>query len=92
MFAGSHLLPLQKRLFDFAKLGPIHASGGSATAVFELGPSALAMADATGSSVSLPGEYSLMFNTGGIGEVDEIVVPLTVTGTRRVVWTLPPGV
>ena len=43
------------------------------------------MADATGSSVSLPGEYPLIFNRGGIGEVE-------VTGTRRVVWTLPPGI
>lgn len=84
---GSKLLPLQRRLCGYGKIGPIPV-GASATGVIELEASDLAMADATGSLAWLPGDYSIILSRGCIGE-PEITVPLRISGGRRVVWTLP---
>ena len=87
---GSQLLPLQRRLCGFVKLGPI-TPGVSETAEMLLRASELAMADATGSSSWLPGDYTLILSRGGIGQ-PEITVPLHIMGNQRTVWTLPPGI
>ena len=87
---GSKLLPLQRRLCGFVKLGPI-APGGSENGNILLRAAELAMADATGSSSWLPGDNAIILSRGGIGQ-PEITLPLTITGKRRVIWTLPLGI
>ena len=87
---GNKLLPLQRRLCGFVKLGPI-VPGGSATGEILLRASELAMADATGSLAWLPGKYAVILSTGNIAQ-PEITLMLEITGNRRVIFTLPSGI
>jgi hypothetical protein len=46
---------------------------------------------AAGALVSLPGAYTVLLSTGA-ARAPEIAVPLTLTGARRVLETVPDGI
>ena len=87
---GTDLLPLQRRLFGFAKIGPL-TPGGVSTATIAVTVNRTAMVDEEGSLVSIPGAYDIILSTGAVG-APEITVSLSITGTYRVLETLPPNI
>ena len=87
---GMELLPLQRRLCGLAKTEILPAKG-MVTVRVSITVDSLAMADATGALVSMPGKYSIIISTGTKG-AEEINIPLTIQGERLVMEELPPGI
>ena len=85
---GAGLLPLQRRLFGFAKTHEL-APGASQLLNISLSVEGLSMADADGSLVSFPGAYRLIVSRGTPDS--ELEAALQLSGSRRVLETLPPG-
>lgn len=87
--AASTTMPLQRRLFAFAKAGPL-APGAMETVQLTLTVEALALADAKGALVSTPQAYDIIISRGD--RTDEISTRLTLTGNVRTIdEALPTG-
>jgi len=87
---GAELLPLQRRLFGFAKVGPLQP-GEQQQATISATVARTAMVDAAGSLVSIPGTYDVILSTGS-DTAKDITAALTVKGTYAVLEMLPPGI
>ena len=87
--APSSLLPLQRRLCGLAKVAV--APGAQVTATVNVTVYDLGLVDATGTLTANPGTYTVILSMGAKG-AREIEVPLTVTGHRQVLGTLPAGI
>ena len=87
---GADLLPLQRRLFGFTKIGPL-TPGGASMGTIAVTVNRTAMVDEAGSLVSIPGAYDIIVSTGAVG-AREIMVSLSITGAYRVLETLPPDI
>lgn len=87
---GTGLLPIQRRLCGFVKLGLV-SPRTSVVGRLELRLSEFAMADEGGSMVLMPGSYSLILSRGTFGQ-PEITLDLKLIGERTELWTLPTGI
>ena len=82
-------MPLQRRLFGFTRVGPVQP-GETVTATLDLSVDALAMADAHGSRVSAPQDFSIIVSTGD--PASELTLErFALTGKRIVLEELPAG-
>ena len=87
---GTGLLPIQRRLCGFVKLGLV-SPRTSVVGRLELRLSEFAMADEGGSMVLIPGSYSLILSRGTVGQ-PEITLDLKLIGERNELWTLPTDI
>lgn len=87
---GAGLLPLQRRLCGFVKVGPVPPQS-SVVGYLELRVSEFAIAAEDGSMALVPGGYSLILSRGTVGQ-PEITLGLELTGGRQELWALPAGI
>lgn len=68
---------IQRQLFDFARVGPVHAGTTDTSTTFQVTPEALTLHDSTGAEKFFPGDYDIIISTG----VKEVTVKLSCTAT-----------